>query len=115
MHLFSWRAAWPLLIAGFGACVALPAHTAPAAAPAREAVADPLDAKAAVPPVRHRSALRGYRSAHEVPATPWREANDTVGRVGGWRAYAREAAAPDGAASAAGPGAHRGHSGTQPK
>ena len=50
----------------------------------------------------HRSAFSGYTRHSDTPVGPWREVNDTVQRVGGWRAYAREAAAPGPAASAAG-------------
>ena len=39
----------------------------------------------------YRSAFDGFRRFADQPVGPWREANDTVGRVGGWRAYAREA------------------------
>ena len=50
-----------------------------------------------------RSALEGYQPYAEQPVAPWRESNDTVGRIGGWRAYAREAqqgaSAPAAAAS----------------
>lgn len=38
------------------------------------------------------SALAAYKSYAEQPVSSWREANDTVGRIGGWRSYAREAA-----------------------
>ena len=64
---------------------------------------DPASPQAAVPPVLHRPALAGYRSAGELKLGSWRDANDTVARIGGWRAYAREAAdpAPAAAASAA--------------
>ncbi|MEO7244775.1 MAG: hypothetical protein ABIX12_06475 [Rubrivivax sp.] len=53
----------------------------------------------------YRSSLANYRRLGEVdPRVPWREANETVGRIGGWRAYAREAsasAAPEGTDPAA--------------
>ena len=39
---------------------------------------------------RYKSAFGGYRSFADQPLTPWRESNDTVARVGGWQAYARE-------------------------
>ncbi len=61
---------------------------------------DPLDPRAAVPPVLHRSSLHAYRPATEVPVGSWKDANDTVTRIGGWRAYAREAAQPEPAAPA---------------
>jgi hypothetical protein len=57
--------------------------------------ADPLDAKAATAPLVYRSAFTGYKKlAAESPPLAWREANDAVERIGGWRAYAREANAP---------------------
>lgn len=38
----------------------------------------------------YRSAFEGYRGFGEQPVESWREANDLVGRIGGWQAYARE-------------------------
>ena len=62
---------------------------------------DPLDAKAATPPLVHRSAFAGYKKwLADSPPVAWRAANDAVLGIGGWRAYAREAAAPDAPASA---------------
>lgn len=62
---------------------------------------DPADARVATPPLQHRSALAGFRRlGAEAPPLAWREANDRVERIGGWRAYAREANAPAPAASA---------------
>lgn len=87
---------------------------APAAAP-------PMDALA------YRSALADYQAYKDQPVQPWRETNDTVGRIGGWRAYAREAAQatpadagkkPANQASPAVPppaaDPHAGHHGSQP-
>ena len=42
----------------------------------------PREAAAAAPPT-YRSAFEGYRPYVEEPPAPWREVNDTVGRVGG--------------------------------
>ena len=43
----------------------------------------------------HCDELAHYR-AYAVPALQgWRESNETVRRIGGWRAYAREARQPD--------------------
>lgn len=61
-----------------------------------------------VPPA-YRSALDAYQPFQDAPARAWREHNDNVGRIGGWRAYAREAAAPAGAAPPAAPPASQGH------
>ena len=41
--------------------------------------------------LEYRSAFTGYQPFDEQKIMPWRDANDTVGRIGGWRAYAREA------------------------
>jgi hypothetical protein len=65
--------------------------------------ADPRDAGASVPSARHESALKSYRRLDDVQAVPWRQANDTVERIGGWRSYAREASQPPAAANAAQP------------
>jgi hypothetical protein len=64
------------------------------------AAADPLDPKAPVTAPTHRSAFDNYRRHDDVKPQPWRQANDTVERIGGWRSYAREAAQPPAAASA---------------
>lgn len=43
-----------------------------------------------VPPVTYQSPLHSYRGfEHQAPGD-WREANATVGRIGGWQAYAAE-------------------------
>ena len=78
--------------------VACASVAAPVVAPS--ARPDPSDARAPVPSVQHRSALTGYRGLTDVPAVPWRDANDTVARIGGWRSYAREASAAQAPASA---------------
>jgi hypothetical protein len=60
-----------------------------------------------------RSAFDGYQPFSEEKTLPWRQANDTVQGVGGWRAYAREAARPASAAASGakpdGPAGHRAH------
>lgn len=39
------------------------------------------------------SELGKYQPYADPPLRSWREANDEVGRIGGWRSYAKEAAA----------------------
>ena len=46
----------------------------------------------ALPPITFKSAFEGYQPFTDDPAGRWREANDTTARIGGWRAYAKEAA-----------------------
>ena len=91
MHRSPWRAL----------AVGLSLATAGVAAQTTARAPDPTDARAEVPKATYVSPLSTYRRADEVAPLPWREANDRVGRIGGWRAYAREAAAPDAPASAA--------------
>lgn len=61
---------------------ATPAASAATAAPAR-------------PASGYQSAFDGYRPFSEQKMLSWRESNDLVGRIGGWQAYAREAAGGD--------------------
>ena len=61
---------------------------------------DPLDPKAQVPSVRYESAFAQFRRIGDDKPVAWREANDAVARIGGWRVYAREAQQPDPAAAA---------------
>lgn len=75
--------------------------------------ADPLNAKADVPTVTYRSALGAYRPAGDVKVGSWKDANDTVARIGGWRVYAREASQP-GAESAVTPGGASANSPAKP-
>jgi hypothetical protein len=56
---------------------------------------DPLDSKAQVPSVRYESAFGQFRRIGDDKPVAWREANDAVARIGGWRVYAREAQRPD--------------------
>ena len=77
---------------------ALPAHSGHAqdssssgAAPA--GTRDPGDPKVAVPPTTYVSAFRRYRPNVEAEVGAWRELNDQVRRIGGWRVYGREALA----------------------
>jgi hypothetical protein len=64
-------------------------------------------AQSAVEPTS-RSAFDDYQGFHDEAVRPWRESNDNVAHIGGWRAYAKEAQAA--AAVPAAPAA----SGTQP-
>ncbi|MEP7207032.1 MAG: hypothetical protein ABI920_08835 [Casimicrobiaceae bacterium] len=56
----------------------------------------------------YTSAFDGYRGFADQPVESWRAANDLVGRIGGWQAYARETRPPapsSGQAASAGPSA----------
>ena len=102
---------------------ALPGFAQPATPPAATAVPAPVSSPSTPGLSGYRSAFDGYRNHADQPVGSWREANDRVGRIGGWRAYAREAqgggaasapgnrppAAPPGSASGAHQDGHAGH------
>ena len=74
----------------FAAVTIASAEAQPSAAPTTS-VRDPGDPRAAVPPVEYRSAFSRYRPNVEAEVGSWREKNDEVRRIGGWRVYGREA------------------------
>ncbi|MBX9716055.1 MAG: hypothetical protein K2X42_05615 [Burkholderiaceae bacterium] len=86
------RAAHSALLAASLLATLTTAQAQPAAAAARP---DPLDPKASVPTLRYESSFAQYRRLGEEKPVSWRDANDTVTRIGGWRVYAREAQQPD--------------------
>jgi hypothetical protein len=94
----SLPAAWLAVFSAMAAASAAVAQPAPASAPA-------------IP--RYQSALEGYQAFADEKPIPWKEANDTAHRRGGWRAYAKEAAEPSSEAGSAGEAApanpHAGH------
>ncbi len=69
--------------------------------------ADPQDAKAPVPRLIYRSPLSDYRILSDEKAGSWKETNDEVGRIGGWRAYAKEAQEPGSAGNSTPPAADK--------
>ena len=73
--------------------IAIAAILAIALVQSRAANAEPdaTDAKAAVPALKYQSPFRDYRPFDDAKPIPWKDANDEVGRIGGWRAYAKEA------------------------
>jgi hypothetical protein len=75
--------------------------TADAASAAPAVRPDPLDPKAPVPVLSYASSFSRYRRLSDDKALSWRHANDTVGRIGGWRSYARESQEPAPVAPAA--------------
>lgn len=67
---------------------------------AKTAWPDPLDPKASVPALSYVSSFSQYRLLGDEKPVSWRDANDTVTRIGGWRVYAREAQQADPAPTA---------------
>ena len=75
---------------------------------------DPMDAQARVPALVYLSALGRIPHDQSGGLVDWREANDAVRRIGGWRAYAREAQQPEPAPSAPAPALAKPDSGAMP-
>lgn len=50
-----------------------------------------LNAEASAQPASYRSAFENYRRFEATEIASWREANEEVARIGGWKAYAKEA------------------------
>ena len=51
----------------------------------------PIPASTALPTkLQYKSAISTYHPYTDQQVQSWREANDLVGRIGGWRAYAKE-------------------------
>lgn len=70
--------------------------TAQAQSPASPSQSMPPAAAANQPaPPVFRSAFEGYQPYTEQKMAPWKQANDNVGQIGGWREYAKEASQPD--------------------
>lgn len=109
--MITFRLRWLLPVAALTALTAARAGD-PLADPGQPS---PLDAQVRVPAVVYDSAFKSYRAHADDPLQSWPQALETVGRIGGWRAYAREAAptpteAPQGSAAApAAPPAPIGH------
>ena len=65
-----------------------------AAFAANGAPANPLDPRAGIPALTYRSPFTDYRRFGDEAFIPWKHSNDEVGRIGGWRVYAKEASEP---------------------
>ena len=91
--MLSFSLRWAVLSAAAPAMLYLTAVTAQAQSNSEESTGN------AAPTLQYRSALSNYRGFNDQAVTPWTEVNDTVGKIGGWRVYAKEARKPDPAAT----------------
>lgn len=58
-----------------------------------EGVPEAVNPESAVPRLsvpEYRSPLRAYQPFEDADLKDWKEANDRVGEIGGWRVYSRE-------------------------
>ncbi len=76
-----------ILFVAVAACLSTPAF---AQEPSGTPVRDPADPGSVVAPVVYSSPFSGYRRYADGEVGPWRAVNDEVGRIGGWKVYARE-------------------------
>ena len=87
-------AASVVLLAGVAAGALAEPTPAPGARPGTAATPAGLAAAASGASTsnapRYRSAFENYQPFTDQPVQPWRDSNDTVGRIGGWKSYARE-------------------------
>ena len=97
MPTMRWRLGLLPRLSGLAvlAALGLSALTVQAEAPDRSPRPDPLDPQANVPALHYQSSLQTAASVRADKPLSWREANDTVARIGGWRVYAREAQQPE--------------------
>lgn len=86
----------------YAACL-LAISAGPAFSATTESRPAPHEAAASVPTLHYESPLIGYRPLSDDKLRSWQEANDNVGRIGGWRAYAKEAAPPEASSPTGGP------------
>ena len=61
--------------------------------------------------LQYQSVFSDYLGDLDPPVQSWREANERVGKIGGWRAYAREATTGEPAKTTPAVDPHAGHHG----
>ena len=93
---------WLLLL---GALAAAFSAQSQVGAGAEERALTPSAAATQAAPAAYRSAMEGYQPYTEEKTVNWKEANDTTGRIGGWREYAKEASQPESGAKPQAPDA----------
>lgn len=84
---------WPFAVLVF---VALPGY-AQVNTTLKEPISNSNTAAKAQPPAAvspYRSVFDGYQPFTDEKLKSWKDSNDTVEKIGGWRAYAKEAAEP---------------------
>ena len=78
---------------GLASLLGMAAYAQPAA-PSAPPPATPPATPPTPQPFAFQSALQDYQPYTDNKIVSWKDANDTTARIGGWRAYAKEASAP---------------------
>lgn len=90
-----WLAVFPVAVAfATAATLGATAVAQPVSMPAHDGSGSAGQPAASSVALHYHSALEGYRPLADEKAIPWKGANDTVYRRGGWQAYAKESAGP---------------------
>ena len=89
-----WALPWLLLVPGAWAQTPFASGSSYPAPAAREATLGAGGMPEVLSRLHYVSVLEQYQAYAEQAVTSWPQANATVQRIGGWRAYAKEAAAP---------------------
>ncbi len=96
----------PLALAIFASAVAAQTPTASQTTEANSILARPL---------QYRSLISTYEPYNDQAVRPWREANDRVQRIGGWRSYAKDVSDKTPASGDSGTDGHNAtHGGVKP-
>lgn len=96
----------PLALAIFASAVAAQTPTASQTTEANSILARPL---------QYRSLISTYEPYNDQAVRPWREANDRVKRIGGWRSYAKDVSDKTPASGDSGTDGHNAtHGGVKP-
>ncbi len=92
--LFKLTLPWLLLVPGAWAQTPVASATSRPAPAARAATMGAAALPQGASGLHYVSVMGQYQAYAEQAPTPWPQANATVQGIGGWRAYAREAASP---------------------
>lgn len=84
---------WALMVFASAATAQSPVNHEPQSSPAAQGQEHPQKKPTLPAQLEYTSPLHTYQGYKEQPVQPWREANDRVGQIGGWRTYAKEAQA----------------------
>ena len=84
---------WPFALTTFIALHAS-AQVNSSSAPPLPTTSTALPAQAAPTALPFRSVFDGYQPFTDEKVKSWKDSNNTVEKIGGWRAYAKEAAEP---------------------
>lgn len=85
-----------IMISSLLLCTAVPLFSSSSWSQPGPEVQDAKSSANFVPPVlSYSSVFTNYHGYREEAVASWQDANDTVGRIGGWRFYLEEASQPD--------------------